>query len=242
MARTALWTDIAATLREGIAAGQYGPGAKLPTEAEFAARFGVNRHTVRRALADLAEAGLVRSRRGAGVFVAAAPPVDYPLGRRTRFRQNLAAAGRIAGREILSLESRAADEREAQALSLAPGDGVTVCEGVSLADGAPLAMFRSVFPAARFPDLIETLRRETSITRALAACGLADYTRAETRMTAMIATPTQALRLDIREGDPILRTVAINVDAAGQPVEFGETWFAGDRVTLTVTPEDGTSS
>lgn len=236
MARTALWTSIAETLTAEIGGGHYAPGAKLPSEAELSARFGVNRHTVRRALATMAETGLVHARRGAGVFVAGRP-MDYPLGRRTRYHQNLAASGRSATREGLLLDTRQAGAREAAALDLSPGAQVHVYEGISLADGLPLALFRSVFPAARFPGLIGPLRETQSVTQALAAEGLADYTRAETRLTAKRATATQALHLRIREGDPILRSVAINVDAEGQPVEYGHTWFAGDRVTLTVTPD-----
>ena len=76
MSRTPLWTSIAEALTAEIGAGHYAPGDKLSSEAEFSARFGVNRHTVRRALAALAEAGLVHARRGAGVFIAGRP-VEY---------------------------------------------------------------------------------------------------------------------------------------------------------------------
>jgi DNA-binding transcriptional regulator YhcF (GntR family) len=55
MGRAPLWTAIRDTLRQEIATGQYRGGDKLPTEARLADRFGVNRHTIRRALADLAE-------------------------------------------------------------------------------------------------------------------------------------------------------------------------------------------
>jgi GntR family phosphonate transport system transcriptional regulator len=236
VARSPLWKSITETLRVEIARGHYGPGDKLPTEAELAARFGVNRHTVRRALADMAASGLVHARRGAGVFVAS-KPVDYPLGRRVRFHQTLAAAGQMAAREILRLETRHADAREAAELALPPGAQVHVYEGVSLADGAPVALFRSVFPADRLPALPEALARTRSVTAALAAAGVADYTRASTRITAKLATATQAATLRVPEGAPILRTEAVNVDAAGHPVEFGRTWFAGDRITLTVAPE-----
>ena len=50
--------------------------------------------SVRDALADLGGRGILRSRRGAGVFVEA-PPTDYPIGRRVRFHQNIRAAGRL---------------------------------------------------------------------------------------------------------------------------------------------------
>jgi len=233
MARTAIWREIAETLEGEIGLGHSGPGARLPTEAELAARFGVNRHTVRHALAHLARSGLVHARRGAGVFVTA-QPVTYPLGQRVRFHQAVEAQGQVPSREFTRIETRPSDAEEAEALHLQPGNPVHVVEGVSSADGHPLAAFRSVFPAERLSGLPEALRAGRSITAALEACGVADYTRAVTRLTAKAAKPVLALRLRVQEGAPILRSVAINVDAAGAPVEYGTTWFAGDRVTLTV--------
>ncbi|MFP5481098.1 MAG: phosphonate metabolism transcriptional regulator PhnF [Alphaproteobacteria bacterium] len=231
--KDALWSAIAATLTTEIAAGHYRPGDKLPTEAALAARFGVNRHTVRHALSALAERGLVHSRRGAGVFVAQRP-TDYPLGRRVRFHQNVLAAGQTPSRRINRAETRPSDPEEARALRLKVSEAVHVVEGVSLADGQPIAAFRSVFPAARFPGFLDLVRESGSITRSLAASGLVDYTRAETRLTAQLADPVLAVALAVRPGAPVLRTVAVNVDPGGVPVELGTTWFAGERVTLTV--------
>lgn len=236
MPRDTIWTAIAATLRDDITRGAYSPGTRLPTEAELSARFGVNRHTVRRALADLAEAGLVQPRRGAGVFVTARP-TDYRLGRRVRFHQNVADSGRTPSRRFTRLETCPADGDEAEGLGLPDGAPVHLVEGVSLADGLPLAAFRSAFPAGRFPGLLAALQETGSVTDALASCGLTDYTRRDTRLTAKLADPVLALALQIKPGAPVLRSVAVNVDAAGAPVEYGTTWFAGDRVTLTVAPD-----
>jgi GntR family phosphonate transport system transcriptional regulator len=236
LAKQAIWSAIAVTLSGEIGAGHYHPGDKLPTEAALAARFGVNRHTVRHALAALAEQGLVHARRGAGVYVAARP-ADYQLGRRVRFHQNLIASGRTPSRRITRLETRPAAPREAEALHLPEGAEVHVVEGVSLADGQPVAAFRSVFPAARLPGLLRAMEEQTSVTAAMAACGVPDYTRAETRLTAKLADPVLALALQIQPGAPVLRSTGLNVDMQGVPVEAGTTWFAGDRVTLTVTPD-----
>lgn len=233
MPRTPIWKSIEVILTKQIAGGEYAPGDQLPTEAALAARFGVNRHTVRRALAQMAETGLVHARRGAGVFVAQ-KPTDYPIGSRVRFHQNVLAAGRTPAKEILSLETRSAGEKEQEALKLEPDMQVHVYEGLSLADGAPMAVFRSVFPATPYPDLLDHLRETRSVTAALKLSGVADYTRASTRLTAKLAGPMQALHLRIPQGAPILRSVGVNVDLDGRPVELGHTWFAGDRVTLTL--------
>lgn len=232
--RSPIWQAIAEALRRDLAAGVHGEGDKLPTEAALSARFGVNRHTVRQALAALGQEGLVVSRRGAGVFVAGRPPADYPLGRRVRFHQNLSATGRAPSREITLNETRRARPEEAEALGV---DLVHVLEGVSLGDALPMAVFRSVFPAERFPALPEALGRLKSVTAALRESGVEDYTRKSTRITARLARGPRALLLKLPEGAPVLRTEAVNVDADGRPVEYGRTWFSGDRVALTVTPE-----
>ncbi|WP_333693013.1 phosphonate metabolism transcriptional regulator PhnF [Phaeobacter italicus] len=237
MARTPVWKSIAIALTDDIGQHRYQTGDKLPSEAQLASRFGVNRHTVRRALAEMAEEGLLHARRGAGVFVASRP-TDYPIGKRVRFHQNLGRLGRTPAKKILSMETRAAGPREGEALDLDPGALVHVYDGLSLADDQPIALFQSVFPAERFPDLPATLTETRSVTAALSRCGVEDYTRVQTRITAKLATATQALHLQISEGSPILRTTGVNADPDGVPVEFGRTWFAGDRVTLTVGEDD----
>lgn len=238
MPRTPVWTSIAATLEGEIAQGLYRTGDKLPTEAALSARFGVNRHTVRRALAALAAAGMLRTRRGSGVFVAA-PPTDYPIGRRMRFHQTIRASGRLPEKRVLRVETRLPTAAEATALALPEAAEVVVYEGLSLSSGSPIAHFISAFPAARFPGLAARLAETPSVTEALRQEGLEDYIRSETRLSAEAATATQALHLGLREGDPLLRTTGLNRDLEGRPVEHGEAWFAGDRVVLTVDHEAG---
>jgi GntR family phosphonate transport system transcriptional regulator len=156
------------------------------------------------------------------------------LGRRVRFHQNVLAAGQTPSRQINRTETRPSDADESRLLRLSPEAPVHVVEGVSLADDQPIAAFRSVFPQARFPDLLDRIRETASITQALAASGLPDYTRAETRLTAQLADPVLALALAVRPAAPVLRATSLNVDPDGQPVEYGLTWFAGERVTLTL--------
>jgi len=236
MTKTPIWKSIALSVTSDIAEGRYDTGDRLPTEAQLAATHGVNRHTVRRALSDMAEQGLVHARRGAGVFVAARP-TDYPIGKRVRYHKSISASGKIPGKQILALSTRAADRAEAEALNLNAGDPVHVYDGLSLADGQPIGLFQSVFPAERFPDMLQALTETQSVTKALQRCGVADYTRISTRLTARAATATQALHLRLSEGAPVLTSVGVNADPEGLPIEFGRTVFAGERVTLTLNPD-----
>jgi GntR family phosphonate transport system transcriptional regulator len=231
--KTPIWQAIADALRADLSEGRYAPGDKLPTEAALSERFGVNRHTVRHGIAALVEEGLVRTRRGAGAFVAATP-TDYPIGARVRFHENLTAAGRRPEKRVLQIEERAATHGEANALGIDPGAPVCAYHGLSLADQQPIAVFESIFPLTRLPGIVDALQEVSSVTEALRRCGIADYTRASTRLTAMRATATQALHLHLAQGDPVLKSTGVNVDETGQPVEYGRTFFAGDRVTLTL--------
>lgn len=226
-----VWLSIAATLRDEIAQSLYPAGTKLPTEAQLSTRFGVNRHTVRHALSALSTDGLTVAVKGSGVFVAAEPPADYRLGRRVRFHQNIAATGRAPSREILRIETRPAKDDEAEVLQTAT---VHVIEGISYGDALPVCHFISVFAAERFPDLPTVMQAEKSITRSLELMGVADYTRQSTRIVATVASGPRAGLLKVTEGAPLLRTEAVNIDRDGVPVEYGLSWFVGDRVALTV--------
>ncbi len=228
-----LWQGIHDTLAGEIGGGRYAPGAKLPTEAELARRFGVNRHTVRRALAALAEAGRIHVRRGAGAFVTSAR-LDYAIGPRTRFSQNLTAAGHTPGRTLLRIETLAADATERRHLQLPKGAQVHVTESISQADGIPVTYSRMAFPAARLPGLPRALGEAPSITAALARCGVADYQRLWTRLTAERPGAMIARHLRMPETSPVLRSESLDIDAEGRPVEYGTAWFCSERVQLVV--------
>ena len=71
--------QVAQRLSDAIQAGEWGRGARLPTEAALGERFGISRSVVREAISMLRNGGLVTSRRGSGSFVAEAPTVSLRL-------------------------------------------------------------------------------------------------------------------------------------------------------------------
>lgn len=231
--KTPLWLSIADTLRSELGDGVYIPGDKLPTEAELSRRFGVNRHTVRHAIAALVEEDLLRTRRGAGVFVIGALPEDS-LSRKIRFHQNILSGGPTSDQDILQIETRASSRREASLLDLKPGADLYVCHGLARANNMPIALFSSHFPAARVPGLAQSLTKMRDVTGALKASGVSGYKRASFRIGARQATSAQVLHLHVREGAPLVFVTSLNVDADQVPVEFVKTWYVADRVTLTL--------
>src|SRR3569833_2984870 len=133
----ALWRLVADGIERGIADGRFAAGDKLPGEVEIAETYRVNRHTVRRALAALAERGFVRAERGSGTYVEA-PRLPYPLRARTRFSELAGAGGREpAGRR--SAASQAPATRElARHLGLKIDTPLVRIETLRLADKTPI--------------------------------------------------------------------------------------------------------
>ncbi|MEM7023836.1 MAG: phosphonate metabolism transcriptional regulator PhnF [Pseudomonadota bacterium] len=235
-AGVAIWRQISERIEQELCAGDLHPGARLPTEADLAARFAVNRHTVRRAIADLAARGLVRVEQGRGTFLQDLV-IDYPLRRRTSFSANLLAQGREPTHEILDVVDVLADATVAEALALRRGAAVVLSTNIGFADDVPVSYGRSWFPASRFPALADRLRDYTSISATLADYDLADYRRKSTRVFARLPSAGEAEGLKQPPSEPVLVTEAIDVDVDDSPIRYGSTCFAGARVQLTVAPE-----
>lgn len=228
-----VWRQIAETLEREVTDGLLTPGAQLPTESVLAERFAVNRHTVRRAIAALAERGYVRVEQGRGTFVTR-HAIAYALGRRTRFSANMSAQGLSGTTRWIGVAIVAASRGIAGELKINPGAEVYRVVGVSEADGVPIDTAVNFFPAERFAGIDKALAETGSITAALRRLGVADYVRQTTRLSAQLPDPEVARLLDQPVHRPILVAEAVNTDLDGVPIQYSVTRFSGDRVQITV--------
>lgn len=234
-AGVALWRQIAETLQNDIKDRVFKPGEKMPTEAELAERFTVNRHTVRRGIAHLEQEGVLRVEQGRGTFVQERV-VDYKLGKRTRFSENIEKQSRIPSGETVRALVMAADATVSKNLHIRKGAGVVLIESIGIVDSRPISVGAHYFPARRFPDFIEVYKHEHSITKALAHYGVEDYTRKESRITARLPTTSESRLLALPRSQPVLVTESINIDAEGRVIEYGWSRMAADRAQLVVQP------
>src|ERR1700755_2077561 len=115
-----LWRRIADDIEQSIARGVHAPGSRLPGEIDIAERFGVNRHTVRRAIAALAERGLVRAERGSGTFIEQRR-IAYPIRPPRGFSKIVGGAGHAVSGRLTSSATEAADAEVAKRLKLKAG-------------------------------------------------------------------------------------------------------------------------
>lgn len=235
--REHFWSHIANELAQAIGQGVYAPGERLPSEHSLAERFGVNRHTIRRSLAALVQRGLVRAEQGSGTYVEDFA-VDLAIGKRTRHRQNLAQAGVRGGLTVLHAQRERASAEVARALELPTRSPVLRLEVLGEGAGQPLHASVRYFPLPRFDGLDERVRATGSITAAFAALGVSDYQRQESRISARLPDTATAARLRQAPTRPALHVTSVNRDPKGTPIEYAETWFAGDRVTLTVNHDE----
>ena len=229
----ALWRQVAAGIERGIASGSYAAGERLPGEMEIAETYRVNRHTVRRALATLAERGLVRAERGSGTYVEARK-LAYPLRSRTRFSEIVGAGGREPRGQLIDASDEVATRELARELGLKTGAPLIRIEALRLADRAPICVSTNWLSAERFPDAGRVFATTRSMTKLLAHYGVRDYRRASTRITAAIADAADAARLDLALGRPVLVVDSTDVDPDGKPLLTKRSRFAAERVEFVV--------
>jgi len=230
-----LWRQIYRAIEEEIAAGSHLAGSRLQTEAQLSQRFGVNRHTVRRALEELSRNGLVRVEQGRGSFVAE-DVLDYAVAPRTRFSEWIRRHNKEPSGRIVDLREVGADATVAAGLEIRSGAQVVRLERLGLADGRPVSLATHHFPAVRFPGLITALRSVPTITKALALEGISDYRRRSTRVTARLPQPQEATLLQTPRNRPLLVTENINVDQDGAVVEYGVSRYPTPRVQIVIEP------
>jgi GntR family transcriptional regulator, phosphonate transport system regulatory protein len=228
-----LWRCIADDYEQMILLNKYENGTRLPSETEIAARYGVNRHTVRRALAELAARGLVQSERGSGTYVKT-DKLDYRIGARTRFSEIVAAAGHDAQGRLQSHRIEPASEEIANRLGLEPGASVVRLEIVRAADRVPVSVATTWLCAERFRDAAKMFRKTRSITKMLSQHGIEGYRRKWTRITAGFTDAVDAGRLRLSVHRPILIVDSLDVTAGDKPVLTTRGRFAADRVALVV--------
>ena len=225
-----LWREIEDVLSEDIANGVFAAGSKLPKESELALRFGVNRHTIRQALAALRDRGVISIEQGRGMFVQA-PRLTYPISQRTRYTQNISRLDqnlRFSGR-LLRHWTEPASKSIAHDLEIEEGATCVAFEDLRQIDDEPVSLTTHRFPAARFQGIAEAFDELRSVTQALKRFGVDDYQRRLTRAHAREATLEEAAALGVRDGMPVLVIEAINIDDAGTPIEFGTTRSPGGR-------------
>jgi len=230
--RVPLYYQLGTLLREQIQSGRYESGDQLPTETELVAEYGVSRITVRQALKNLEEEGLVRREAGRGTFVTGGLPLPREL-HMDGSLDDLISMGLATSVQLLDLQEVGATRRDAEVF----GEDVTrivQCKRLRFYHKEPYSYIINRLPlsiAERLDDhdwekgaLLESIERRLGL-----VLGEADQ---EVRAT--LADASLASLLDIRVGGPLLSVDRVVKSAAGDAVERVHTFYRGDIYSLTV--------
>jgi len=210
--------------------GSLEPGAAVPTERELALEMQTSRTTVRQALGELVVEGRLVRRQGSGTYVAE-PKITWPL-YVASFTEQVYASGFTPSAQVLGTQRIAASAELSQRLRLSARAPVYKIERLRLADNWPIAIETSWLPAKRFPGLTRLIRTHGSLHAMLASHYGTTLQTGEESIETVPATPREAGPLRVDVGTPMLVVSRQSFDSEGTPVDFGRTWFRGDRVTL----------
>jgi GntR family transcriptional regulator len=228
-----LYLQVYQLVADAIATGELRPGNRLPSERAICSQLGVSRATVRRALRQLVDDGLVEASVGRGSFVSATPLAEPPNALMS-FSELAALRGLTPSAKLLRTEVHAASPEEAQAFRIEPGDPIFELERLRLLDREPVAMDRSRVPLAVAPKLVDRDFRTDSLFETLEAAGAAPV-RGEVSVGAVAAHEVRAEHLRVAAGTPLVVCTTMSYDAALRLVEISEVAYRGDRYRFRAT-------
>lgn len=213
-----------------IEGGTYQPGEQLPSEADLAAQLGISRPTLREALLNLEQDGMIVRKHGVGTFVSAGygPRLESGLERLESILELAARQGLKLRFDALEVEEGPADEELAECLQVAPGTALTSVRRVICGDRKPVAYMLDVVPSSILASedvdgtfsgsVLDLLRRKQELQIAQAAADI----------VALNADAPLAEKLALEPGQAVLLIEELLFDAEGNPVEFSRNYFIPD--------------
>jgi DNA-binding GntR family transcriptional regulator len=229
-----LYTDVARELRTQIKGGKYRAGSKLPSIGELCVAFGVSAITIRNALRELTQEGLISGHQGLGIFVKKKGHIHRVLAGSPQrsIGDEITRAGYHARIEELSFSESRADAETAAALQIRRGTRVLRHEKLTYADDEAVALHLIVLT----PDLARLLRSDLGtefLFRVLAKHGL-DVLKLRCAFGAISLGEEHARLFKLPAGFPMLQVRYTPFGRASAPLLLGTTIARSDRFSFEV--------
>ncbi|MEG0741338.1 MAG: GntR family transcriptional regulator [Clostridia bacterium] len=225
-----LYQQLMTRLKNDIVAGAYPAGGRIPSEQLLCETYGVSRVTVRKAMLDLVQEGLLVRRQGKGTFVADAK-LQRDLHQITSFSTACAQLGHKASARLVSAQLDAARPEDEEKLNAAEGGKVLEVCRLRLCDGEPVMLELN-----RFPERYAYLREknlEGSLYDLLRHEGVIP-TSAVHDISLGRATPLVSRQMSVAQGDALLILDELVLDQHAQPLHTSRQWIRGDRYTFRI--------
>lgn len=216
-----------------IETGAFLPGSQLPTEMALSSRYKLNRHTVRRALQNLEDEGLIYKLRGKGTFVSQ-NKIPYRISKKTRFTTAILSSGLSPDAKLLKAHELVAGKDLAAKLAVGPTARVLALEILRYVEAVPFAYTASFLSAERFPGLQGLLKGSFSLYGLLKEHYGIDASRTASTFEAALPGSSDMDVLRISPKAPLLIVKSTSKSPAGEIVEYCITRFRGDLCSMTV--------
>ena len=228
-----LYYQLATILRENIISGRFQVGDKFPTEADLVKMYAVSRATVRGALQNLKDEGLIRREAGRGTFVSGYPEFTGTL-KMDGTLNGLIAMGLATSPKLVSLQRVTLTPQQASALGMEPGTPAIRAARVRYYKDHPYCYIVNTLPA-HIGELISEVDWESgSILKHLQSHHDVRLGDADEYVRATVADATLARLLQVRIGAPLLQVEYLIRDADGQPVETPVIFYRSDMHAFTL--------
>ncbi|MEV6285988.1 GntR family transcriptional regulator [Kribbella sp. NPDC051770] len=229
-----LYHQLAEQLTAAITDGTLRPGDPFENEIAMSDRLNLSRPTVRRAISELVNKGLLVRRRGIGTTVA--NQMVHRKAELTSLYDDLEREGRTPRTEVLSLNCAAHDDRAAAALGLPSGTPLVAIVRLRYAGDVPLAIMRNWLPPA-MDDLTHEQLTAEGLYAVLRARGIRP-TVARQRIGARNASAEERRTLHMSKAEPLVTMTRSAYDADGSAVEFGDHCYRADQYSVEVVVSD----
>lgn len=214
-----------------ITGGAWAPGQRLPPERALCRELGVSRATLRQALADLEERGVITRHQGRGTFVAR-PRVQQDLERFFSLGEALRSRGLTLSSRVLEIGRVEAGRSLAAELGVLPGDPLVRLRRLRSVEGEPLTLEDTHLPAGLFPGLESRDFVRRSLYEVLAEDFGCVVSAAVESLEPVVLTPAEASLLAVPRNAPALLVRRVTTDRGGRRVEHAQALLRGDRARL----------
>ena len=229
-----LYFQVAQELEKAISTGQLGPGAKLPNEISLADNFGLSRPTMRRAIQELVDKGLLVRKRGVGTQVVhgeVSRPVEL-----TSLFEDLTRSNQTPTTTLLTMELIRAGSQVSAQLDVPATKMVVHLRRLRCANGEPLAILENYLPE-ELADLPEKDLEERGLYQLMRSRGI-HIRVAKQRIGARTGTAEECRLLGERKGSPLLTMDRSTYDDSGRTVEWGHHVYRASQYSFAVTLVD----
>lgn len=222
-----LYHQIKENITRQVVSGRWLSNHELPSEADLCGHFGVSRGTLRRALGDLENQGLIVRRQGRGTFVAKPKFEGSVLGSYRNFRVGAVPHDPVS--RLLGMERKRASPDMQRLLQLGKKEYVYEVRRIQFMEGVPITLSTSFIPAALAPGLDKSdIEHEHFYGLLEERYGLA-FLRAEEFLEPVIADDFVAPHLQVPEGAPVFLVERHSFLVGDKPGEFRQAYMRGDR-------------